>query len=165
MHDINPSPSLSRKRYIQLIHIGKSQLKLNDENYRAVLMGSASKESCKDMSALELDKVLQRMKSMGFKPTNKRVSSSKFSPKSRDKRQKSMLDKLRQVWIEMSYAGYLKDGSEKALLNWSKNQVKRFNKSIAIESLEWLRPWMLFSLIEQLKKWQKRCEVESKNNV
>ena len=152
------SSRLSVNKYIQLIHIGKSHLKLDDESYQAVLMGVTNKSSCKDMTISELDGVLQKMKRMGFTPRGRRVPSDKFSPKSRDKKQKSLLDKLRQVWIAMNYAGYLEDGSDKALLSWSKNQVKRFNKSIPIESLDWLKPWMLISLIEQLKGWQKRCE-------
>ena len=154
------SPLLPRARYIQLIHIGKSTLKMDDETYRSVLRILTKKESCSDMTQLELDKVLQHLKTLGFIPiASKKRSGKKLSPSSRDKDTKSQLDKLRQLWIVMAHDGYLKDGSEQALLNWSKGQAKRFNKNVSVERLEWLKPDMLHRLIEQLKQWYKRCEV------
>lgn len=156
---------LSKARYIQLIHIGKSSLKMGDDEYRSVLAGCTGKDSCKGMSQLELDSVLQYMKSLGFKPTAKKRPGKKLSPKTHDKDNKTQLDKLRQLWIVMGKAGHLKDSSDQALLNWSKAQVKRLNKGVAVESLEWLTSEMLNRLIEQLKQWHERCEKKVKENV
>jgi len=161
---VNARRMLPRARYIQLIHIGKSRLNLDDETYRSILMGCTQKNSCKGMSEQELERVLMRLKDMGFKPISKNRSNAKYSPKSSDKKafEKTQLDKLRQVWIEMNKAGFLRDGSEQGLLTWSKGQAKRFNKNEEVEKLEWLNPRMLHHLIEQLKQWQKRSELAKK---
>ncbi|PCK29530.1 gp16 family protein [Pseudoalteromonas piscicida] len=152
---------LSKSRYIQLIHIGKGQLGWDDELYRQVLTGLTKKSSCKDMNAGELKKVLDHMKDKGFKVEAKK-HGGKNSPITRNKEpeDKTSLDKLRQVWIAMSHRGYLRDGSEAALLNWSKAQAKRMNKNVVIERLEWLRAPMVHALIEQLKSWYARCMAE-----
>ncbi|MBD1584862.1 gp16 family protein [Pseudoalteromonas sp. S16_S37] len=143
---------LSKSRYIQLIHVGKGQLGWDEELYRQVLKQLTKKDSCRAMNLAELKLVLDHMKSKGFKVIAKK-RSGKNSPITRDKEDKTQLDKLRQLWIAMKYRGYIKEGSEQALLNWSKNQAKRLNKNVAIERLEWLQPKMLHTLIEQLKCW------------
>ncbi|MCG7545577.1 regulatory protein GemA [Pseudoalteromonas sp. MM17-2] len=152
---------LSKSRYIQLIHIAKNQLQLDDELYRQVLQDLTKKQSCKDMSVSELDEVLEHFKSKGFKPVSKKGAKG-LSPMSRHKKpgEKTQLDKLRQTWIEMHRAGYIRDGSEVALLNWSKAQAKRWNKGIAVERLEWLTPEALGYLIEQLKRWHVRATTQ-----
>ena len=152
---------LSKSRYIQLIHIGKSQLGWDEELYRQILNDLTNKASCKDMNARELKTVLDHMKDRGFKVVTKKRGKSRKSPVTSDKapEDKTQLDKLRQLWVEMSHAGLLRDGSEQALLKWAKGQAKRLNKGVAVERLEWLQPGMLQSLIEQLKQWRKRLEV------
>ncbi|WP_339144906.1 gp16 family protein [Pseudoalteromonas galatheae] len=158
---------LSKSRYIQLIHIGKGQLGWDEDLYRQVLTGLTKKSSCKDMSAGELKKVLDHMKDKGFKVEAKKSGKGRNSPMTRDKEpeDKTPLDKLRQVWIAMSHRGYLRDGSEAALLNWSKSQAKRMNSNVAIECLEWLRAPMVHALIEQLKSWYARLMAKDMNEL
>ncbi|WMO14345.1 gp16 family protein [Pseudoalteromonas piscicida] len=153
---------LSKSKLIQLIHVGKTSLGWDEDLYRQVLVELTKKESCKGMNVGELNKVLSHMKDKGFKVEAKKSGKGRNSPMTRDKEpeDKTPLDKLRQVWIEMAHAGLLRDGSEQALLKWSKGQAKRLNKGVAVERLEWLKPSMLHSLIEQLKQWRKRLEVE-----
>ena len=146
------SSLLSKAKYIQLIHIAKTQLKLDDESYRAVLMGCGGEDSCKLLGRSDLNKVLVRMRAMGFKAVSKKRSGTSFI-----KDNKTQLSKLRQVWREMDKAGYLRDGTDKGLLGWSKVQAKRLNKNVPVQKLEWLKPSTLQGLIEQLKQWQKRC--------
>lgn len=138
--------------YIKLIHIAKSQLQLEDDLYRANLKELTGKSSCSDMTIPDLVKVLEHMKKSGFKP----ISSKGNSPKTRSNKEHTMLDKLRQLWIQMHYQGFINDGSDKALQTWTTNQSKRLNKGVAVEKLEWLKGNMLYSLIEQLKKWHMR---------
>lgn len=149
---------MSKSRYIQLIHIAKGQLGWDDDLYRQVLNELTKKTSCKDMNVTELKKVLSHMESKGFKVVTKKRGKGKNSPITRDKapEDKTQLDKLRQLWIAMKSRGYIKDGSEEALLTWSKTQAQRLNKNVPIERLEWLKPFMLHHLIEQLKAWYVR---------
>ncbi|CAM4173357.1 gp16 family protein [Pseudoalteromonas byunsanensis] len=155
---------MSKSRYIQLIHVGQGQLGWDDDLYRSVLEKLTGKESCKDMNVTELKSVLDYMKENGFKVVTKK-RSGKNSPITRDKDDKTQLDKLRQLWIAMKYRGYIKEGSDQALLNWSKNQAKRLNKSVAIERLEWLQPKMLNALIEQLKSWYVRVMAKDMDEL
>ncbi|MCP4354923.1 MAG: regulatory protein GemA [Proteobacteria bacterium] len=59
---------LTKPKYIQLIHVAKSKLKLSDDEYLAVLEGCTGKTSSKDMNLEELDSCLQRFKELGFAP-------------------------------------------------------------------------------------------------
>jgi phage gp16-like protein len=138
--------------YIQLIHVAKGQLSMDDESYRSSLHAITRKTSCSAMNISELSQVLEFMKSKGFKPKAKKS----FSPKSSDKNVKTMLDKLRQLWIQMSHQGFLNDGSEQALTKWAANQSKHLNQGEPVAKLEWLNNSMLYTLIEQLKNWHFR---------
>jgi len=57
---------MDRKKLIQLIHVAKTKLGLSEDRYQAVLDGATGKGSCADMSVLELSKVLDAMKALGF---------------------------------------------------------------------------------------------------
>ncbi|PHI35945.1 GemA protein [Pseudoalteromonas sp. GCY] len=158
---------LSKSKLIQLIHVGKTSLGWDEDLYRQVLVELTKKESCKGMNVGELNKVLSHMKDKGFKVEAKKSGKGRNSPMTRDiaPEDKTPLDKLRQVWIAMSHRGYLRDGSEAALLNWSKSQAKRMNSNIAIERLEWLRAPMVHALIEQLKSWYARLMAKDMNEL
>lgn len=140
--------------YIQLIHIAKNQLKMDDDLYRDNLQNCVKKTSCADMSLVELVKVLEHFKGLGFKPKN----NKKLSPKSSNKKpyEKTMLDKLRQIWIVMHKQGFINDGSEKALEKWAIGQSKPLNNGQPIAKLEWTSSQVRYRLIEQLKKWHVR---------
>ena len=140
--------------YFSVINMAKNQLAIEDSTYRDILKAKTGKISLKDMTIPDLVKVLSYMKSIGFKLK----ANKKLSPSSSNKPvgQVTMLDKLRQLWIEMAKQGFLKDGSEQALEKWACNQAKRLNKGVAITKLEWLKGNMLYALIEQLKKWHMR---------
>ena len=145
--------------YIKLINIAKKQLNMDEDLYRQSLSDLTRKNSLRVMTIPELVIVLEYMKKSGFK-----IKSTKgHSPKSRDKDEDShtMLDKLRQVWIQMHYQGFLVNGSEQALQTWASNQSKRLNKGVPITKLEWLKGNMLYALVEQLKKWHMRMLKES----
>lgn len=138
--------------YYSVINMAKSQLDIEESTYREILHSTIGKTSLTEMSIPELFKVLNHLKGLGFKlKTNK-----KLSPSTKSKNELTMLDKLRQVWIEMSKQGFLKDGSEQALEKWSVTQSKRFNNGVAVNKLKWLKGNMIYTLIEQLKQWHMR---------
>lgn len=57
------------KSTLAKIHIGKAQLALDDDTYRALLRSVGGAASAKDLSAEGASKVLRHMESCGFKPT------------------------------------------------------------------------------------------------
>jgi len=149
-----PYKSRPKSWYIQLIHIAKTSLKLDDDLYRSNLQLVTRKDSCKDMTTPELVTVLEHFKKLGFKP--KASKTNKNSPESRTKPKKDMLDKLRQIWIEMANQGLINDGSELALETWATRQATRLNNGEPIKKLQWLSNQMRYQLIEQLKQWHAR---------
>lgn len=57
----------TRAKLIQLIHVARNKLALGDDAYRAILFGAAGKQSCADMSIIELEKVMKAIRRAGFK--------------------------------------------------------------------------------------------------
>lgn len=59
----------SRNQRIAAIHMGKKELKLDDETYRDMLEQVTGKRSAKDLTDNDLVKVLQHMETRGFSKT------------------------------------------------------------------------------------------------
>ena len=150
--------SAQRNRLIAQIHIGKSQLGLDDDTYCALLKGVAGKTSCSALSFAQLHQVVEAMKQRGFKP------KGKPSPKTRNLRIKSRVDKLRAIWITMGHCGHIADASETALLHWVQGQLKKRNAD-TVDALNWLDAHKDCNLIlEQLKQWRDRCNRNALND-
>ncbi|ELQ8315449.1 MULTISPECIES: gp16 family protein [Pseudomonadota] len=139
----------ARQRLIRLIHVGKRELGLDDEIYRALLMGSVQKDSTSAMSVPELERVLERMKRSGFKV---RVKSARPPAQSRPGRplaQYPEARKVRALWLFLHQLGAVKNPSEEALAAY----VKRIAK---VDALQWTNGNQTEALIETLKKWAMR---------
>lgn len=149
--------TLSEKRLIAQIHIGKTQLGLDDETYRALLRRCTGKISCTDMTVSELHKTLHVLKQQGFKPKR---AGKKLSPHSEGRR----VDKLRAIWIEMGTKGLIDDNSETALLSWVQRELARQNKT-GVDALDWLESHPSCNkILEQLKRWQSRITSAAMND-
>ena len=139
----------ARQRLIRLIHVGKRELGLDDDVYRALLMGSVQKDSTSAMSVPELERVLERMKRSGFKV---RVKSARPPAQSRPGRplaQYPEARKVRALWLFLHQLGAVKNPSEEALAAY----VKRIAK---VDALQWTNGNQTEALIETLKKWAMR---------
>ena len=131
-----------KSKYIKLIHIAKTQLNLDDDTYRKLLLTVTKKNSTKDMTIWELEKVLDNLKSKGFK-----VKSSKKA--GRITATEPIHQKIRSLWIELANAGAVKNRSEKAINAY----VKRIT---GIEVMYWLNTKQAIIVIESLKGWLAR---------
>ena len=58
---------MTKQRLIQLIHIARSDLQMDEETYRQMLQGLTGKASTKGMDTTELNCVLESMKKKGFR--------------------------------------------------------------------------------------------------
>lgn len=76
----------SRAKLIQLIHIGKSKLGLDDELYRQMLHSVTGVESCSAMNLAQLEAVLKHLHSKGFEPTTKKTFGGRPHNADTDKR-------------------------------------------------------------------------------
>ena len=56
-------------RQIKVVQIAKRKLKLDDEDYRAILERTGGVSSCKDLDYLGFDSVMREFERLGFKST------------------------------------------------------------------------------------------------
>ncbi|EAS2276179.1 regulatory protein GemA, partial [Salmonella enterica] len=101
--------------------------------------------STKGMDTPQLNRVLESMKKKGFriKPAGKARSGLPLDNHPQSK-------KIRALWLEMAAAGTVRDCSEQALALWVKRET-------GISALRWLSNEQASSVIEKLKKWQRRA--------
>lgn len=149
------------KRLISAVHVGKNQLGMDDDTYRSLLKQVTGKTSTLKMSLWELKKVLEAMKSKGFK--YKKTSTRRQSPPSRG----ATVDKLRAIWITMHQHGFIKDGSEAALDAYVRRQTKSENNGEGIAAAAWLQGETCDKVLESLKYWHRRemAAVLKKNGI
>ncbi|EDZ8927966.1 regulatory protein GemA [Salmonella enterica] len=134
----------NRARLIQFIHIAKSQLGMDTDTYRQMLLSITGVTSTSTMNPSQLNKVLAAMKAKGF--------VVKTASKARTTRQLAdypQAKKLRALWLEMYAQGIVRDSSEEALRRWVKRETK-------VDGLQWLEADKASTAIEKLKKWQER---------
>lgn len=155
-----------RSRLMAQIHIARKQLGMDDETYRAALQNAARKESCADMSVIQLRATVEHFRKLGFKNQTNPSGRAK-SPASKQKKPsaKTQQDKLRALWIDAAKDGLLRDGSETALCRWAGRMTKKYNNGVAVESIEWMNVDQLQGLIEDLKKWIARLDKERASNM
>ncbi|HYE35478.1 regulatory protein GemA [Methylocaldum sp.] len=135
-----------RARLIRLIHIGKGQLRLEDEVYREMLRSTTGLTSTTEMRVHQLEDVLARMKSLGFK-----VRVPKAKGEQRRLAHAPQDRKIRALWLALHEAGAVRDPSEAALNAWVKRET-------GIEALQWADEKQAAKLIDKLKQWAKRLE-------
>lgn len=147
-------PKAERNRLIKIIHTAQRELKLSEEDYRAVLESETGKRSSADMDAKELIAVCERFRKMGFKPkATKAKRGKKLSPKSKGTpMQTEQISKIRALWIECYKLGVVKNRYEQGLNAW----VKRMT---GIERVDWLVDAADCNrCIEGLKRMKRRGE-------
>lgn len=148
--------STDNKRLISMIHIAKTQLGMAEESYRAHLKFYGNKNSCKTMSTAELNRVLDGMKTLGFKAQPSKVKATGTS----SGKPKPFTDErsvIRAIWTFMANAGFIKDGTDTALNEWVKRQTAAINNGAGIANIEWLPHEQAVYVLESLKKWNRRC--------
>ncbi|ECH9341110.1 regulatory protein GemA [Salmonella enterica subsp. diarizonae] len=135
---------INRVKLIQLIHIAKSQMGMDADTYRQMLLSVTGKTSTSDMNPGQLNKVLAAMKAKGFvvKPSSKARTTRQLADFPQAK-------KLRALWLEMYAQGFVRDSSEEALRRWVKRET-------GVDGLQWLESDKASEAIEKLKKWQER---------
>lgn len=58
---------------VALIHVAKSQLQLDDDDYRALLKAEGGVESSRDLDAAGFDRLMRRFEKLGFVSSAKRL--------------------------------------------------------------------------------------------
>lgn len=134
-------------KLIQLIHVGKKQLGLDDDLYREVLESCTGKTSSKEMTLGQLESVLDRMKQLGFQVESKDKSGVKNLA---DDAQSKL---IRYLWLQLHEAGQVRNSDEKALAKFIENKV-------GVSALQFLSTKNADMIITHLRQWCKRCGIE-----
>lgn len=127
----------TRKQMIQKIHIGKSELKMNQEDYVRFLLNTVDKHSCSVMTDSELMLVLQAMKRKGFKVQSKKFGKRPTASQSNLHRQQlinkieAQLTNLKKPW---SYVHAI------------------CKRSFGIERLQWCSDEQVYKIVQMLAK-------------
>lgn len=149
-----------KQRLIRLIHVGKTQLMLSDEDYRALLANvSCGKTSSTKLTLDELELAVQALKARGFVVAPKAQAQRKQDDiKVRDAHHAvdGQIKKIRALWLDLHRIGAVRNPSELALAKF----VKRMT---GVDYHGWLDADHAQQVIEHLKQWLKRekTEVES----
>ena len=141
-----------RKRAIQLIHIAKSQLALEDDIYRNILVELTGKVSCSDMNQAQLDKVLSYFKDNGFK-----VKKTNRKKPNIVRKKVPEIAMIRAIWLTMAKQGFVRDSSEQALDNYVSRMLNRskLGENVSFH-LQFLSVQQAYKVLEILKNWHKR---------
>src|SRR3546814_4309379 len=95
---------------IAKVQIGRKELRLDDDDYRAILRRLASgKTSAKDCSEAELARVLDEFKAKGWKPTTG-ATMGRRKPDDHPAEKKDSAP-----WLSLGMLGDVRDPSESAL--------------------------------------------------
>ncbi|MFQ1046616.1 gp16 family protein [Avibacterium paragallinarum] len=155
----------TKPKYIQLIHIAKQKLGIDELSYRAMLERLTGKSSTKQMTIPELTKVYNELENKGFKKTSRKGKSSSTTQL---KTKSNIAKKILALWIDMARKGIIRDGSEKALnvyimriVNEVTQRQRPDPKMLYVGFLHTIDNTMATIVVERLKKWQQR--VERKN--
>lgn len=128
----------TRKQMIQKVHIGKSMLKMTDEQYKRFLLETVDKHSCTVMTDAELMQVLRAMTTKGV------VFSAKNAPKrptpKADKAQ--YLAKITALLTEYGLPPSYADGIAK--------------KAFGVNFVHWLEVWQLKKMVQMLAVYDRR---------
>lgn len=147
------------KRLLTLVHVGRRELGLDDEDYRALLESVTGSRSAKGLKAAQLEAVVTAMKGLGFKV--KGNTTGRRSPPSAAHVQAPEVRKLRAIWITMKQDGLLRDGSEDALGSFIKRMTANANGGAGINRAEWLTSAQAERVLEALKKWHIRLMTDA----
>lgn len=149
------SKGLTRPKLIQLIHIAKSQLHLDDETYRASLSRITGKNSTKNMTLAELRHVFEDLKTKGFKTAPAKGTNIKKETSMAADDQSKL---IRHLWLSLHGLGEVKNPSEQALAKYVERQT-------GVSALQWLTMSQASMVIESLKKWEMRILKPRANAV
>lgn len=136
-----------RDREIKLIHVGRRELGLDEETYRAMLEQVAGVKSSKDLDAQGRKKVLDHMKVKGFKVKSKaaaKPSKNEESPQYR---------KIQALWSELARAGAVHTNTEAAIRVY----IKRIS---GVADFAFCNNAQVAVIIETLKKWRDRVAAD-----
>lgn len=140
-----------RLRLIRLLHVAKRDLRLQDDDYRQVLLTASNgrANSSSNMTVPELEQAMARFKHDGFKVRTKGKQAPAKTKSTRPLADDPECRKIRALWLMLHELGAVQNPSEEALAAY----VKRITR---VDALQWINGLQAETLIETMKKWAMR---------
>lgn len=124
-----------RKRDLAQIHIAKAQLGLDDDTYRDILQRIGKVSSSRDLSTTDRLRVLQHLKTKGWKP-KPRAAASKGAPRTVSKDKAPLLGKIGALLTDMQLPWSYANGIAKQMFR--------------VERADWCDPLQLHKIVAAL---------------
>lgn len=161
----SPHQDAFRHRLYRLLVVGKRALHMEEDSYRALLERHGAsligdKYSATTMTIDGLKAAVEEMRSKGFQVATKaRPSRPNPADTHITNASEAQLDLMRYIWREMGKTGVLRDPTERGLQAWVRASTRR-RAGTGYERLEFLPHDVAQELIERLKNWAARANVE-----
>ncbi|MED5546175.1 MAG: regulatory protein GemA [Pseudomonadota bacterium] len=134
-------PSQQRRSMIAKIQIARTQLAIQEDDYRQMLMDTTGQMSLTKCSDAQLARMIEFLKSRGFRPIQQKGNAGIA--------QHPMARKARALWISLHHLGVVRSAHEGALEAFAKRQL-------GCDKLIWARQSDAYRLIEALKNMGER---------
>lgn len=137
-----------RRRLYTLLQVGRQQLGLDEDTYRAILDAHGARAiegrpSAKTMSVTQLEQVLEHLKGRGFRPRRRRAREDDW--------RQPRIAKIVRLWSLLRDAGVLRDPGPRAMYRFCARHT-------GVARLDWATSAQLNELVEALKSW---CDREA----
>lgn len=137
-----------RQRLYKLLQVGKRELRMADDDYRALLsrLGAETvdgRPSASTLSVAQLEQVLEHLKRAGFRPRRSAPEADWRTPR---------IDKAYALWCALYDGGVVRDRGFVAFERWA-------SKITHTAKLSWASSHALNACIEGLKAWATRERV------
>lgn len=130
-----------------IINIAKTQLGLDEDDYRALLLRVTGRASLRAMTERDLIAVLDELKRMGFR--------MKAGGKSLPASHKPYIRLIHALWANCARLGVIENGSRAALRAFCKRFVAHGEEAVAVDP-DLLSYAQATPIIEALKKMEAR---------
>lgn len=140
-----PAHMSNRKADLARIHILKKDLRLSDDDYRAVLMGVCSVDSSANLDFTGRSKVIAHMERLQrqYNPASTPAAKKPF------KKLAPRPAKMYSLWQQLHAKQLVSDRKYSALESWCKNQT-------GVDKIDWLTVAQQNQCIDSLKSWLAR---------
>lgn len=147
-----PAPDAHRQRLYKLLQVGRRELRMDEDAYRALLARHGAKArdgrpSASTMTLSGLHAALAELRGKGFTPRPGRGSAARI-----DDHRQGLIRKITALWCALADAGVVRDRSEAAMVKWCGRHTR-------VPRLQWARKRDLVMCVEALKSWAARERV------
>lgn len=138
-----------RDRAIKLIHVARRELGMDEDTYRTMLELVAGVKSAADLDGAGCQKVIDHMKTKGFKVKSK--GTGKAAPGVNAADADPQYRKIQALWGELERRGVVRVNTEAAIQVY----IKRIS---GCDGYRFCSSTQVAVIIETLKKWRDRVE-------